>query len=48
MTPIRVAIVEDQSQLRLGLSALIDGTPGYRCSGAWRSWEEMLARLPDL
>ncbi|HEX6903753.1 MAG TPA: response regulator transcription factor [Thermoanaerobaculia bacterium] len=46
MTPIRVAIVEDQSQTRLGLSALIDGTPGFRCSGAWRSCEEMLSRLP--
>ena len=48
MTPIQVAIVEDQAQTRLGLSALIDGTPGFRCSGAWRSCEEMLSRIPDV
>ena len=48
MAAIQVAIVEDQSQTRLGLSALIDGTPGFRCSGAWRSCEDMLSRLPDV
>jgi DNA-binding NarL/FixJ family response regulator len=46
MSPIRVALVEDQTLTRQGLTALIDGTPGYRCAGAWRTCEEMLAQLP--
>ena len=46
MTTIQVVLVEDQTQTRQGLAALIDGTPGYRCAGAWRTCEEMLARLP--
>lgn len=46
MTTIQVALVEDQLQTRQGLTALIDGTQGYRCAGAWRTCEEMLARLP--
>lgn len=43
---IAVAIVEDQRDIRQGLEALIGGTVGYRCSGAFRSMEEALARLP--
>lgn len=46
MTTIRVALVEDQTLTRQGLTALIDGTPGYRCAGAWRNCEEMLVQLP--
>lgn len=46
MTTLQVALVEDQTQTRQGLTALIDGTQGYRCAGAWRTCEEMLARLP--
>jgi DNA-binding NarL/FixJ family response regulator len=46
MTTLLVALVEDQTQTRQGLTALIDGTQGYRCAGAWRTCEEMLARLP--
>lgn len=42
---IRVAIVEDQPEIREGLAALIDGTSGYRCIGAFRSMEEALARI---
>src|SRR5262245_40659157 len=45
MTAIQVALVEDQAPTRQGLTALIDGTPGYRCAGAWRTCEELLARL---
>ncbi|HSK77127.1 MAG TPA: response regulator transcription factor [Thermoanaerobaculia bacterium] len=48
MTTIQAALVEDQTQTRQGLTALIDGTPGYRCAGAWRTCEEMLARLPEV
>jgi DNA-binding NarL/FixJ family response regulator len=39
---IRVAIVEDQRPMREGLRLLIDGTPGYRCVGAFGSLEEAL------
>lgn len=46
MSILQVALVEDLVQTRQGLTALIDGTPGYRCAGAWRTCEEMLARLP--
>jgi DNA-binding NarL/FixJ family response regulator len=42
---IGVAIVEDGTDIREGLAALIDGTDGYRCVGAWGSMEEALPRL---
>jgi DNA-binding NarL/FixJ family response regulator len=45
MKPLRVAIVEDQPEIRDGLAALIGGAPGYRCTGAYRSIEEALAPL---
>lgn len=44
--PIAVAIVEDQRDIRQGLAALVGGTHGFRCTGAFRSMEEALARLP--
>jgi len=47
MATIQVALVEDQPLTRQGLTALIGGTPGYGCAGAWRTCEEMLARLPE-
>jgi DNA-binding NarL/FixJ family response regulator len=40
---IRVAIVEDQRRTREGLRALIDGSEGFVCVGAWSSMEEALA-----
>ena len=45
---IRVALVEDNDTIRLGLAALIDGTPGYECAGAWASCEEMLTELREI
>lgn len=48
MTTIQAALVEDQPLTRQGLTALIDGTPGFRCAGSWRTCEEMLARLPEV
>ena len=42
---IRVAIVEDESGIREGLSYLIGSTDGYRCTGVFRSMEEALAPL---
>jgi len=41
--PIRVAIVEDDRVTREGLTMLIDGTPGYRSVGRFRSVEEALS-----
>ncbi|MFP5288259.1 MAG: response regulator transcription factor [Thermoanaerobaculia bacterium] len=45
---IRVALVEDNDTIRMGLAALIDGTPGYECVAAWNSCEEMLAELREV
>jgi DNA-binding NarL/FixJ family response regulator len=47
MEPLTVAIVEDQREIRDGLAALIGGTPGYRCTGAFRSIEEALGPLEN-
>lgn len=41
----RVAIVEDQRTLRNGFAVLIDGTPGFKSVGAFRTMEEALAGL---
>jgi DNA-binding NarL/FixJ family response regulator len=38
-----VAIVEDKRRTREGLRALIDGSEGFVCMGAWGSMEEALA-----
>ena len=42
---IDVAIVEDQREIREGLAALIEGTPGFRCTGRFGSMEEALAGM---
>lgn len=47
IAPIRVGIVEDQRRTREGLCALIDGSEGFSCIGAWRSMEEALGARPD-
>ncbi len=41
-TTIRVAIVEDRREIREGLAIIINGTAGFRCTGAFRSMEEAL------
>ncbi|HMT07046.1 MAG TPA: response regulator transcription factor [Pyrinomonadaceae bacterium] len=50
--PIRILIVEDQRNLREGLETLINFTPGFECSGAFRTMEDALHRakhdLPDV
>ena len=43
---LSVAIIEDQMAIRAGLQALINGSPGFRCAGAFRTMEEALERLP--
>ena len=41
--PIPVLLIEDEREIRAGLTALIDGAPGFLCCGAFGSVEEMLA-----
>ncbi|HEX6125098.1 MAG TPA: response regulator transcription factor [Pyrinomonadaceae bacterium] len=43
--PIRTTIIEDQKDLREALSTLINYTPGFTCTGAFRSMEEAIARI---
>jgi len=46
-TPLRVAVVEDRREIREGLAALIGGTEGFTCVGAYRSMEEALPALAE-
>jgi DNA-binding NarL/FixJ family response regulator len=46
--PIRVALVEDDPQVREGLRSLLGASPGFRCVAACSSAEEALQRLPSL
>ena len=43
---IKVMVVEDDKAVREGLSALIDGSDGFRCIGSCASAEEALASIP--
>jgi len=45
---ISVAIVEDNDTIREGLAALINGTTGYSCVGAFGDCESFLSKLPTL
>ena len=45
---VRVALVEDDTRIRQGLTLLIGTSPGYDCVGNYSTAEEALARLPDL
>jgi len=40
---VRVLLVEDQPEIRDCLRVLLDGSPGYRCVGGFRSMEAALA-----
>lgn len=44
---IRVMIVEDRHQIRQGLSLLIDGTEGFRCTGSFVSMEQALPEIDE-
>ena len=46
-TTTDVVIVEDQREIREGLAALIDGTPGFRCVGRYGSMEEALKGISE-
>ena len=45
---INVVIVEDNMNIREGLAALINGTDGYECVGAFGNCEDFLSSLPEL
>jgi DNA-binding NarL/FixJ family response regulator len=45
--PIRIAIIEDQREVREGLALLINGTQGFRCTGSFRTMEDALAGLDN-
>jgi DNA-binding NarL/FixJ family response regulator len=46
MTTIKVAIVEDDDEIREGLALLINGSPGYRCVATYPDAERALDQLP--
>lgn len=50
--PIRVVVIEDLHDVRDGLAALINGTAGFRCVGAYSTMELALTKLaaqtPDI
>ena len=43
---IRAAIVEDQRDIREGLTTLLNFTEGFNCTGSFRSMEEALEKIP--
>lgn len=46
--PIAVALVEDNDGLRDSLSVLLNGTPGFKCSGSYRTAELALKAIPSV
>jgi DNA-binding NarL/FixJ family response regulator len=46
LAPIKVAIVEDERDIRECLCLLVGGTEGYVCSGSYRTMEEALEKIP--
>jgi DNA-binding NarL/FixJ family response regulator len=44
--PLTVAIIEDQKDIRAGLQILINSWTGFKCTCAYGSVEEALAKLP--
>jgi len=51
-SPIKVAIIEDQRNIRECLEIMLNGTEGYRCTGSFRTIQEAMDRigfaLPDI
>ncbi len=44
--PIRVALVEDDDEVRHSLALLINGSDGFQCVSTHRSAEEALVGIP--
>ena len=50
-SPITVSVIEDEKEVRTGLSYILDHTEGFRCTGAFRSFEDAFEELtvaPDV
>ena len=45
-SPIKVAIIEDEREIRECLTLLVNGSDGYTCTGSYRTMEEALDRIP--
>lgn len=45
---LKVALVEDLREIREGLTALINGTHGYKCVGSYFNMESALDRIGDV
>ena len=45
MPELRVAVIEDEVELRESVAALLELEPGFRLAGAYGSFEEALARV---
>jgi DNA-binding NarL/FixJ family response regulator len=45
--PIKIAIVEDNEEIREGLAVLINGSPGFVCVATYPNAEEALQDLPN-
>ena len=45
-TIIKVAIVEDDSEIRQLLSLIIDGSPGFECSQTYSNCEDAISGIP--
>jgi DNA-binding NarL/FixJ family response regulator len=46
-THIAVAIIEDERDIRECLAVLVNGTPGFSCTGSFRTMEEALEKIPQ-
>lgn len=43
--PVRVAVVEDERELRESLRGLLDFTPDFVCAGSFGTMEDALRRI---
>src|SRR5437867_3825781 len=46
-SPIKIALVEDDSRIRSSLAVLFDGAEGFRCIGSYPNAEVALKQLPS-
>ena len=44
---IKVAIIEDEREIRECLTFLVNGTEGYSCLGSYRTMEEAIDKIPS-
>lgn len=50
-TPINVVLIEDEKEVRQGLSYILDNTEGFKCLGSYRTFEDAFASMtkaPDV